>query len=169
MQVLISKIAESYNPAYGLRRETPVSGQSTNFQNGKWFFTPVLAPLLQNRRLLLIFAALALVQLMLAVAGLMGWQCPIYSTFGAVCPGCGLTTAVAMLLKGHWLLAVQTHAFAPLLLILMGCMLAASGLPAGHLRRLSGSVARLERKTGLTAIVIAGMVLYWLLRLFDFI
>ena len=169
MQVLISKIAESYNPAYGQGRKTPVCGESTKSQYRTWIFTPVLAPLLQNRRLLLIIAALAVVQIVLVVAGLMGWQCPIYSTFGVICPGCGLTTAVAMLLEGHWLAAVQTHAFAPLLLILVVCILAASGLPAGHLRRLSDSVARLERKTGITAIVIAGMVFYWLLRLFDFI
>jgi hypothetical protein len=169
LQVIITKIAESYNPAYGLRRKTPVSGESTKFQYRKWFFTPVLAPLLQNRRLLLIFAALGVVQLVLRIAGLMGWQCPIYSAFGVVCPGCGLTTAVSMLLKGNWLLADQTHAFAPLLLILLVSMLVASVLPAGRLRQLSGSLAGLERKTGITAIVTAGMVIYWLLRLFDFI
>ncbi len=169
MQVLITKIAESYNPVYGHRRKNPASGESTEFQDMKWFFTPVLAPLLQNRRLLLTFAALGAVQLMLAVAGLTGWQCPIYSTFGVACPGCGLTTAVAMLLQGNWHSAVQTHAFAPLLLILLASMLGAAVLPAVRLRRLSGRVARLESQTGITATVIAAMMFYWLLRLFDFI
>jgi len=45
----------------------------------------------------------------------------------------------------------------------------ASVLPAANLSQLSGSVACLERKTGITATVIASMGFYWWLRLFDFI
>jgi hypothetical protein len=105
----------------------------------------------------------------LTITGLPGWQCPIRSTFGVTCPGCGLTTAIAMLLKGNWLMAVQTHAFAPLLLMVLILMLIAIALPAASLDKISGNVARLERKTGISAIVILSMVIYWLLRVFDFI
>jgi hypothetical protein len=48
-------------------------------------------------------------------------------------------------------------------------MLIAIGLPASYLRKFSGSVQRLEQKSGITAIVLLSMVVYWLLRIFDFI
>jgi len=40
----------------------------------------------------------------------------------------------------------------------------AISLPAVYLGKLSTAVAVLERKTGLTAIIMLGMLLYWLLR-----
>jgi hypothetical protein len=169
LQVLISKIAESYNPAYGQKKNTAAAGKSAKFEYKKWFFTPVIAPLLQRRWIIVIFAGVGVVQMALTITGLPGWQCPIRSTFGVTCPGCGLTTAIAMLLKGNWLMAVQTHAFAPLLLMVLILMLIAIALPAASLDKISGNVARLERKTGISAIVILSMVIYWLLRVFDFI
>ena len=169
MQVLITKIAESYTPAYGHKRKTKVSGESNKNQLVKWFFTPVLAPLLQNRWLICIFVAFGVAQLLLVYTGLGGWRCPIYETLGVICPGCGMTTAMAMLLKGHWQLAVQTHAFAPVILILLIVMLVAIVLPASYLRKFSASVERLEQKLGITAILLLSMVIYWLLRIFDYI
>ena len=169
MQVLITKIAESYNPAYGHPQKTAAAGKSTVSEGLKWFFTPVIAPLLQNRRVLLIFTGVGVAQLALTTTGFTGWQCPIRSAFGVTCPGCGLTTAIAMLLKGSWQTAVQTHAFAPLLLVILFLLLAAITLPAAYLNKISGCVARLERKTGITAIVLLSMVIYWLLRVFEFI
>jgi hypothetical protein len=169
LQLLITKIAESYNPAYGHKRKTKVSGESNKNQLAKWFFAPVLAPLLQNRWLVGIFLAFGVAQLLLVYTGLSGWRCPIYETLAVICPGCGMTTAVAMLLKGHWQLAVQTHAFAPVILILLIMMLVAIVLPASYLKKFSGSVERLEQKSGLTAILLLSMVIYWLLRIFDYI
>jgi hypothetical protein len=169
LQVLITKIAETYNPAYGQKRKAAANGKSTKFEYTKWFFRPVAAALLQKRWFILIFTGVGAAQLALTTTGLTGWQCPIQSTFGVPCPGCGLTTAIGMLLKGNWQAAVQIHAFAPLFLIILISMLAASILPAAWLRKISGSVARLERKTGITAIVLLSMIVYWLLRVFDFI
>jgi hypothetical protein len=169
LQVFITKSDESHNPAYGHKQKTAASGKSARFEHMKWFFTPVIAPMLQNRWYLLMFAGIGVAQLALTIAGLPGWQCPIQSTFGITCPGCGLTTAIALLLKGNWHMAVQTHAFAPLLLIILISMLAAIALPAVHLNKISDRVARLERKTGIAAIVLLSMVIYWLLRIFDFI
>jgi hypothetical protein len=76
---------------------------------------------------------------------------------------------MAMLHQGHRHLAAQTHAFAPVILIVLMIMLIAIGLPASYLRKFSGSVQRLEQKSGITAIVLLSMVVYWLLRIFDFI
>ena len=169
MQLLITKIAESYHPAYGQNRKTKTSGNLIIYRLIKWFFTPVLGPLLQNRLWLCIFTAFGVAQLWLVYAGLSGWRCPINETLGVICPGCGMTTAMAMLLQGHWHLAAQTHAFAPVILIVIMIMLIAIGLPAPYLRKFSGSVQRLEQKSGITAILLLSMVVYWLLRIFDFI
>jgi len=169
LQVLITKIAESYNPAYGVPRKTAAAVKFTGFGWFKWLFTPVLGPLLQNRGVILLFTGVGVAQLALTLTGFGGWQCPIRSTFGVTCPGCGLTRAIALLLKGSWQMAVQTHPFAPLLLIIMILMLAAITLPAAYLNKTSERVARLERKTGITAIILLSMVIYWLLRLFEFI
>jgi hypothetical protein len=169
LQLLITKIAESYNPAYGQNRKTKTPGDSICYRLTKGFFTPVLAPLLQNRRLNCIFVAFGMGQLLLVFFGLTGWQCPIYETLRIICPGCGITTAMTLLLQGHWHLAVQTHAFAPVILIVLIMLLIAIGLPASYLTKFSGSVERLERKSGITAILLLSMVAYWLLRIFDYI
>jgi hypothetical protein len=131
-----------------------------------WFFTPVLAPLLLNRRLNGIFIGAGVTQLILVATGLNGWQCPIKSTFGIICPGCGLTTAMTLLVRGRWAAAVGMHVYAPLFLVILTSMLAAILLPAVYLKKVSTAVAILERKTGITAIMVLGMALYWLLRVF---
>jgi hypothetical protein len=135
----------------------------------KRFFTPVLAPLLQNRWLTRIFVIFGAAQLLLVYTGVSGWQCPIYVTLGVSCPGCGMTAAMAELLRGHWQLAVQTHAFAPVILIVLMLMMLSVVLPASFLRNFSGSLERLEQKSGISAILLLSMVIYWLLRIIDFI
>ena len=168
MQLLISKIAESYNPAYGQRRKTQAPGEPIDNRLINGFFTPVLAPLLKNRWLILIFVAFGFGQILLVLLGLAGWQCPVYATLGVTCPGCGMTRAMSLLLQGHWQLAVQIHAFAPALLIFLIMMLVAMGLKDAYLRKFSAGVERLERKSGITAILLLSMVVYWLLRISDY-
>jgi hypothetical protein len=121
-----------------------------------------------NRRLIGIFLGAGLTQLILVAAGMNAWQCPIKSTFGIPCPGCGLTTAMALLVRGQWATAIEMHVFAPLFLVVLAAMVVAISLPGVYLRKLSTAVAVLERKRGITAIVLLGMVLYWLLRIFAF-
>ena len=164
MQVLIAQIAESYNPAYGQPEKAAPSGDTGRSVHFEGFFTPMLAPLLLSRRLIGIFLGVSLTQLILVATGLNGWQCPIRSTFGITCPGCGLTTAMTLLAKGRWAAAVEMHAFAPLFLVVLASLIVAMLLPAVYLRTLSTAVAVLERKTGITAIIMLGMLLYWLLR-----
>jgi hypothetical protein len=164
LQVLIAKIVESYNPAYGQPRKTAPSGDTGISRHLEWFFTPVLAPLLVNRWLIGIFLGVGVTQLILVATGLNGWQCPIRSTFGITCPGCGLTTAMTLLVRGQWATAVGIHPFAPLFLVVLAAMVVAISLPAVYLRKLSTAVAVLERKTGITAIILLGMLFFWLLR-----
>ena len=126
----------------------------------------MLAPLLSNRKLIIIFIGVSVTQLILVATGLNGWQCPIKSTFGIICPGCGLTTAMTLLVRGQWAAAVGMHAYAPLFIVILTLMVIAISLPVDYLKKLSTAVAILERKTGITAIMILGLVLYWLLRVF---
>ena len=169
MQVLITRIAESYNPAYGRDQKTVALGVAAGSAYKNWLFAPVLASMLHKRWVVLLFAGFGVVQVSLTIAGLAGWQCPIRSALGVRCPGCGMTTAIVMLLNGEWRMALQTHAFAPLLLITWFLMLTAVTLPSRLLDKISRNVARLEQKTGITAVVLLSMVVYWLLRVIDFI
>ena len=166
MQVLIAKIVESYNPAYGQPARTARSKDAGKSQKFGWFFTPVLGSLLSNRWLTGIFLGVGLTQLLLVAIGVPGWQCPIENAFGIRCPGCGLTTAMTLLVTGQWAAAVGMHAFAPLFLVVIAGMAVAIALPTDYLRKLSASITAIECKTGLTAIVIVSMLLYWLLRIF---
>lgn len=169
MQVLLTKIAESYHPAHGHDRKTKASEDSIGYRLKNGFFTPILAPVLRNRWLNCFFVVFGFAQLLLVSTGLSGWRCPIYETLGVICPGCGMTTAAAMMVSGHWQSAVQTHAFAPVIVPVLVTMLVAIGLPTPYLIMLSGRIQRLEQKSGITAILLLSMISYWLLRIFQFI
>ena len=166
MQVIIAKIVESYNPAHG--RE---AGSTRSVGNGKsrklnWFFTPLLGPLLLNRRLTGIFLGVGLILLFLVIMGFQSWQCPINSAFGITCPGCGMTTAMKLLVNGQWTAAIEMHAFSPFFLVILTFMAIAVILPADYLEKLSGGIAVVEKKTGISAIILLSMLFYWLLRAF---
>lgn len=169
MQELINKIADSYNPAYGIKRIAGTSAEPVVSRLKKGLSTPVLAPMIKNRGLVRILSAFGLFQLLLVLTGLTGWQCPVQGSLGIICPGCGLTRALVLLLKGDWMLAVQTHAFAPVVLMAWLLMVIAAVLPASFLGMLSGRVERIERRTGFAAILLMGMLSYWLLRVFEII
>ncbi len=129
-------------------------------------FEPALAPLLGERRAMLLLLAASALQVGLVAIGLPGWPCPVKSFLGIPCPGCGLSTAVVYLLQGKWENALRSHAFAPL--FLFGFVLAAAitALPGNTHRQAVSEIARLERRTGIVAFLLLGLVAYWVLRLF---
>jgi len=86
-------------------------------------FTPVLGPLMQRRRTIALLATAVFAMVGLTAAGITTWQCPLRSTLGIICPGCGLTRAIVLLVQGHWQAAISLHAFAPLVLAI-GILLA---------------------------------------------
>ena len=137
----------------------PVRPQITRF-----LFIPVLGPLIQNRRIILILVGVAALQVWLAAMGLPGWQCPIKSSLGIQCPGCGLSTAMALLIQGEWRAAFSAHAFAPIFLVWF-IMIAVIGILPERLHRESvRRIAMLERITGCTSILLISITVYWLLR-----
>lgn len=127
--------------------------------------TPVLAALMQHPRVLKIMTAGALLQVGLTTAGVDGWQCPIHSTFGIPCPGCGLSTAMALFVQGKWREAFYSHAFAPVFLAVTGLLTAVALMPEHLARRVVRRLAVLEKRTGIVAITALAMLIYWVLRL----
>jgi hypothetical protein len=137
----------------------PGRSQITSF-----LFMPVLGPLIQDRRIILVLVGVATLQVWLAAMGLPGWQCPIKSSLGIQCPGCGLSTAMALLIQGEWRAALSAHAFAPIFLIGV-IMIAVIGILPERLHRESvRCVTMLETNTGCTSVLLISIIVYWLLR-----
>ncbi|NPC77306.1 DUF2752 domain-containing protein [Pyxidicoccus fallax] len=116
----------------------------------------------------LVIGAAALVHLVLMRFDLPAWPCVVRSAVGIPCPGCGLSRALTALLHGQWRDALHLHAFAP---VILGGLVLISGmalLPEAARRRGIEAVARFERRTGLTALLLVTLVGYWLTRLLFF-
>jgi len=65
----------------------------------------------------------------LALAGVLMcadlWVCPFAALWSVPCPGCGLTRAALLLLRGDWLGAWRMHPLSPLLVPLFGVLVTA--------------------------------------------
>jgi len=132
--------------------------------SGRSALTPI-ANLLAHRGIALAVVLSSLAHVLLVGLELPGWSCPIRAATGLPCPGCGLGRAAVELLRGHWLAAVHTHPFAPLLVLVLLLMCAALLSPAGAHRRLVSSVAFFERTTYVSLVALSSLVLFWLWRL----
>jgi len=130
------------------------------------FFTPVIAPILAERREGIAVAILGLAHIVMVAMGFRGWVCPIEAATGIPCPGCYLGGAIEALLHGKWAEALHRHIFAPFFLFGVIIITLACLLPT-HLRlAFSKKIAYVERKTGFMAIFLAALLIYWVLRLF---
>ncbi len=127
-------------------------------------FIPVLASLLRERWVALLLVGIAVAQEGLVALGLPGWQCPVRGTLGIPCPGCGLSRAILLLLKGDWRAALSTHAFAPVFLVGFALMAVVSLLPGSLRERVIGGIEEVERRTGVVLFMLWGLVVYWMLR-----
>ncbi|HEX8150089.1 MAG TPA: DUF2752 domain-containing protein [Pyrinomonadaceae bacterium] len=125
----------------------------------------LLASLLRDRRVSLGVAALAAVQVFGVAAGVGGWPCPVKGALGIPCPGCGLTRATVALLRGEFAAAFAAHAFAPVLLLGLAALAVAALLPAGRREAFAGLVGRVERRTKVSYVLAAALLLYWSVRL----
>lgn len=149
----------------------PVKGKSDSKgqRPGPWLaaqlFNPVLASLLSNRWVALLLVLIGAAQVAL-VGTRLGWTCPVKAALGIPCPGCGLSTAVALLFRGEWLAALAEHAFAPVFVLGFALMAVVSLLPESPRRATIERIAGLERRTGFTTLLLLGLMVYWGLRLF---
>ena len=138
-------------------------GSKMRFKDG--LFVPVLGSLMQSRWIIVVLVALTAVQLILSAAATIAWQCPLKSTLGVICPGCGLTRALVLLAKGHWKAAIDLHAFAPVFFSVGIFLAIGSILPAGPQQKIAVRIAAFERRTGFVALIIVRVLIYWILRI----
>ena len=132
-------------------------------------FAPVLGSLLQNRWIIALLVAVNIVQIALTATGITAWQCPVRSTLGVVCPGCGLTRAMVLLIQGHWQASFDLHAFAPIFLGIGIFLAVGSILPARLQQMVAYQTANFERHTGIVALIGFSFILYWILRVSNLI
>ncbi|MCL4294358.1 MAG: DUF2752 domain-containing protein [Anaerolineae bacterium] len=124
-----------------------------------------MAPLLRKRVVCLAITGATVLHLSLVMAGLPSWHSPVHYVFGLPDPGCGLSRAIIALLRGDWQTSLTFHAFAPLFVVALTLIAITAVLPAGPRDKIAAWVEGIERHTGLTAILLIGLVAYWLARL----
>lgn len=131
-------------------------------------YTPILTSVVQNRLAGWMIAGAAGLQAGLVSLGFPGWQCPFLHVTGLPCPGCGLSRAMVKLLEGDWRTSLELHAFAPLFVVALLLVTWAAILPQQQRAWFIGRLEWVERRTGITAILLVGLMLYWLIRLLVF-
>lgn len=123
---------------------------------------PILALLMKNRAICLAITGATILQLSLVASGLPGWRSPVLYVFGIPDPGGGLTRAILALLHGNWQTSFVFHAFAPFFIIALTLIAIASVLPYSPTDEIAGRVEGVEAHSGITAILLMGLVIYWL-------
>ena len=167
-----SELADNNGNMVG--NEVPASAQTLRPQRTRasvsnrivgWFFTPALAPIVQNRWFSVLLAGLAILQIALTAAGLRVWQCSIRFISGLPCPGCGLSTAIVLFIQGKWPSAIYAHGFAPVFLVAIILLAISGSMPSRLRQNVALRLAVLERRTGIVPVVVMVMFIYWGLRL----
>jgi hypothetical protein len=127
-------------------------------------FSP-LATVLRDRTFGLVLTGALGLHIALGSLGLPAWECPLFRLTGVPCPGCGLTRACILLMRGELQASLKFHAFAPIFLLLIAILIIGTFLPRAVTEPLIDKAETLERQTGLTIIILGGLILYWLARL----
>ena len=125
----------------------------------------VFASLLADRRAAVCICGAAALHLGAVAAGFGGWQCPMFSTLGVPCPGCGLSRAAMLLLRGEFGRALSMHAFTPVLVGALAMLFVAAAAGARTRERLAGAVRRVEICTGVSLWLLVALLIYWIARL----
>jgi len=136
--------------------------------NNIWY-SPTFSSLLTDRRDGLVIFGVGGIHLALNLMGLPGWVCPIRAATGVPCPGCGLTTSAVQFLRGNFVGSIETHAFAPVFLLVMFVMIATLILPSNSRQWLVSIIHRLETRFGVTSWMLFTFVVYWGIRLTGFV
>jgi len=123
----------------------------------------LLTSLLERPVLCAWIVGAGVIHVALAATPLGGWRCPVHEATGLPCPGCGLGRAAVLLLRGGAREAMHLHAFGGLLLLTLG-VLAAGLWPGRGGEWVRTVVRRIEERTWLVPVLLAGLVIYWLAR-----
>lgn len=125
---------------------------------------PTLTPMLRDRKLSLLLLVVSVALITTVSLGIVGWPCPLLHLTGVPCPGCGLTRATNLLLRGQVNEALRFHAFAPVVLLGLIFLSATVVLPESTRSSWLNRVDRLEQKTKLVFILLVALIIYWLVR-----
>ena len=129
------------------------------------FFSPLLAPMMENRRIASLIIGSAVLILCTTLLGVHIWTCPIQAAIGIPCPGCGLSRAMALLIQGDWHASFLMHAFAPVFLLGFVFLGTSIVMPRGFHGRFVKIIAKWERRLGIIPFVLLCALTYWILRL----
>lgn len=130
--------------------------------------TPLLSPVLADQRISLSIVGSLGVHLTLVTLDLPSWYCPIRQGLNIPCPGCGLSRAIALLLRGNWQQSLKVHAFAPLAVITLSLIMFSAILPAKYRKKLANFFKQLETKIPLVSSLLITLIIYWLIRMLIF-
>jgi len=128
-------------------------------------FVPTVFPMLRDRKLALILLGVITLLIVLLALGIPGWPCPVLQSLGIPCPGCGLTRATLLLLRGDVRASLTYHAFAPVFLLGFSIIGASALLPERPRQSLIERLITLEQRTGIAFILLTALIFYWLARL----
>ena len=145
----------------------PETSAGSTGRESVWQFLhrPLMGPLIRKRKVAVALVFGCAVQATLVGIGLPGMACPVPRLFHVPCPGCGLTRASVALLSGHFAVAMTIHAFS-ILAVLAGGLLAVSiPLNASGRERLADAVEGVERRWGVSGVLIVALFFYWAVRL----
>jgi hypothetical protein len=128
---------------------------------------PTFSSLIEHRKIVFFLLVVIVIHIVSTGIGYGLWPCPIKTTLGFKCPGCGLSHAIVSMSRGEWDVAMKEHVFAPLFvlgfLMLSGIVL----LPAQLYQQVYFRIKLLEEKTGFFNLMMAAMVIYWIVRMLD--
>ncbi|HBB88870.1 MAG TPA: hypothetical protein DC047_14775 [Blastocatellia bacterium] len=126
---------------------------------------PPISPILRDRKFTFALVGATGLHIALVSLNLPSWECPIFRLTGIPCPGCGLSRATMLLLKGDLAGSFRFHAFAPIFLFAISTLILSVLLPRSILQPAIARAELIERKTGLAALILGGLIIYWLARL----
>ncbi|HCN78195.1 MAG TPA: hypothetical protein DIT13_13495 [Verrucomicrobiales bacterium] len=132
------------------------------------FLRPWLAMLIRQRS---VCRALLLMLAVIGAGYLLGlplWPCVFADVTGLPCPGCGMTRAASALLRGEWAEAWRFHPFAFAFAVIGLFAAAGAMLPRASAGALAAKVEAWEVKSRLTAIFLAVLLIFSLMRVLGF-
>ena len=76
-----------------------------------------------------------------------------------------MTRATVFFVRGEWKEALTLHAFAPILLVGFAVLGFCSIAPRSQSERIAARIEIIEGQTGITFLLLTGLILYWLARM----
>src|SRR6266404_6405684 len=120
---------------------------------------PPVSPVLRDRKFTFALAGATGLHIALVSLSLPSLECPFFRLTGIPCPGCGLSRATMLLLKGDLAGSFRFHAFAPIFLFAIVALILSVLLPKSIIQPAITRAELIERNTGLTVLILAGLIL----------